>query len=145
MKEEFLFSNTLSATIIVAEIKALVDSFFEANVLSLHNFKHIRTDGAPAMIGVKSRFVTLVKNQLTHVTSSHCSLHRYTLASKTLPLYLVKVIDVAIKVINFIRLRAKKSPALSTFGQRNGSATCGTFVFYQSPLAEANASLGCIN
>ena len=29
----------------------------------------------------------------------------------------------------------KKSPALTTFGQRNGSATCGTFVVYQSTLA----------
>ena len=29
----------------------------------------------------------------------------------------------------------KKSAALPTFGQRNWSATCGTFVLYQSPLA----------
>ena len=28
----------------------------------------------------------------------------------------------------------KKSLALPTFGQRNGSATCRTFVLYQSPL-----------
>ena len=28
-----------------------------------------------------------------------------------------------------------KSPALPTFGQRNGSATCGTFVLYQILLA----------
>ena len=28
----------------------------------------------------------------------------------------------------------KKSPALPTCGQRNGSATCETFVLYQSPL-----------
>ena len=129
MKGEFLFSNTLSATIIVAEIKALVDSFFEANVLSLHNFKHIRTDGAPAMIGVKSRFVTLVKNQLTHVTSSHCSLHRYTLASKTLPLYLVKVIDVAIKVINFIRLRAKNHRLFQLLAKEMGAQHVGLLYF----------------
>ena len=59
------------------------------------------------MIGVKSGFVTRVKNEWPHVTSSHCSLHRYTLASKTLPLHLMEVMDVAIKVINFICLRAK--------------------------------------
>ena len=29
----------------------------------------------------------------------------------------------------------KKSPALPNFDQRNGSATCGTFVLYQSPFA----------
>ena len=32
-------------------------------------------------------------------------------------------------------LENKKSPALPTFGQRDGSATCGTFVLYPSPLA----------
>ena len=59
------------------------------------------------MMGVKSGFVTLVKNEWPHVTSSHCSLHRYTLASKTLPLYLMEVMDVAAKVINFIRSSSK--------------------------------------
>ena len=34
MKEEFLFSDTLSVTTTAADVKALVDSFFEANELS---------------------------------------------------------------------------------------------------------------
>ena len=74
MKEEFLFDNTLSATTTAADVKVLVDSFFEANKISSQNFKHICTDGAPAMIGVKSGFVTLVKNKWPHGTFSHCSL-----------------------------------------------------------------------
>ena len=41
------------------------------------------------------------------MTSSYCSLHQYTLASKTLPLHLMEVMDVAVEVINFIRSRAK--------------------------------------
>ena len=32
------------------------------------------------------------------MTSSHCSLHRYTLVSKTLPLHLVEVVDVAVNL-----------------------------------------------
>ena len=70
MKEEFLFSNTLSATSTAADVKALVDSFFEASELSWQNFKHVCTDGAPGMIGIKSGFATL-KNKWPHVTSSH--------------------------------------------------------------------------
>ena len=58
MKEEFLFSNTLSATTTTADVKALLDSFFGANDLSWQNFKHMCTDGAPAMLGVKSRCVS---------------------------------------------------------------------------------------
>ena len=49
MKEDFLFSNALSASTTAADAKALVDYFFEANELSWENFKHICTDGAPAM------------------------------------------------------------------------------------------------
>ena len=107
MKKEFLFSNTLSATTTAADVKALVDSFFEANELSWQNFKHACTDSALVVIGVKSGFVTLVKNKWPHVTSSRYSLRRCTLASKTLLLHLMEVMDVAVKVINFIRSRAK--------------------------------------
>ena len=94
-------------TTTAVDIKAIVDSFFEANDLSWLNFKHICTDGAPAMRGAKAGFVALVKKDWPHITSSHCSLHRYALATKTLPKVLMKVMNIAIKVINFIRGRAK--------------------------------------
>ena len=83
MKEEFLFCNTLSTTATAIDIKAVVECFFKANGLSWLNFKHICTVGAPAMVGAKGGFVTLVKNEWPHVMSSHCSLHRHTLATKT--------------------------------------------------------------
>ena len=114
LKKELLFSNTLSATTTATDVKALVDSFFEANKLSWQNFKRICNNCAPAMIGVISGFVTLVKNEWPHVTSSHCSLHRYILASKALPLHLMEVMDVAVKMINFIRSR-KKITGFSNF------------------------------
>ena len=63
MKEEFLFSYTVSATATAADVRTLVDSFFETNKVSWQNFKHICTNRAPAMIGVKSGFVTLMKNE----------------------------------------------------------------------------------
>ena len=58
------------------------------------------------MIGIKSRFVTLVKNKWPHVTW-RCSLHRYTLASKILTLHLLEFINVAVKMISFSRSNAK--------------------------------------
>jgi len=125
MKEEFLFSNTLSATATAADVKALVDSFSEANDLSWKNFKHICIDGAPAMIGVKSDFVTLVKNEWPQVTSSHCSLHRYVHGSKTLPLRLMEIMYVAVKVINFIRSRAKNHPLFQLLAKEMGAQHVG--------------------
>ena len=44
----------------------------------------ICTDGAPAMMGVRSGFTALVKQKAPHVIM-HCVLHRYALAAKTLP------------------------------------------------------------
>ena len=129
MKEEFLFSNTLSAITTVGSIKVLVNSFFEANELSWQNFKRICTNGAPAMIGVKSGFFTLIKKEWLPVRTSHCLLYRYTLASKTLPLQLMEVMGVAVKVINFIRLRAKKSPDLPAIGKEIGAQHMG-LLFY---------------
>ena len=124
MKEEFLFSNTLSATTTAANVKALVGSLSEANELSWQNFKHICTDGAPAMISIRSQFVTLVKNEWPHVTSSHCSLHRYIL-----PLYLMEVMDVAVKVIKFIRLRAKNHRLSQLLAKKLGTQHVG-LLFY---------------
>ena len=84
IKEEFLFSNTLLGRKIAADVKALLNPIFEANELSWQNFKHICTDNTSAMIGVKLRVVTVVKNEWPRVMSSHCLLYRHTLASKTL-------------------------------------------------------------
>ena len=131
--KEFLFSNTLSTTTSAANVKALVDSFFEVNKLSWQNFKHICTDGCPsndwrlirvcrtgeerlAWCDVLSLFTTPIHSTFKDSTFDgsygRCSqsnhLHSY---------------------------EGKKSPALPTFGQRNESATCGTFVVYQSLLA----------
>ena len=58
MKEEFKFCNTLSTTATAIDIKAVVECFFKANGLSWLNFKHICTDGAPAMIDAKGGWMT---------------------------------------------------------------------------------------
>ena len=94
--------------------KLLWTVFFEAKELSWQNFQHICNE-------VLQRWFA------SNEGLSHCSLHRCTLALKTLPLYLMEVIDVAVKAINFIRLWAKYH-RLPIFGQRNGSATYGTFL-----------------
>lgn len=129
MKEEFLFCNTLSTTTTAVDVKDVVDSFFKANGLSWQNFKHICTDGAPAMVGVRGGFVTLVKKEWPHVTSSHCSLHRYALASKTLPPSLMEVMDVAVKVINCIRSRAKNHRLFQVLAKEMGAQHVGLLLY----------------
>ena len=143
-----MFCNALSDTTTAADIKAIGESFFKANKLSWQNFKHICTDGAPAMIGVRRGFVTLVKNEWPHVTSSHCSLHRYALASKTLHPRLMEVMDVAVKVINFICSRAKNHRLFQLLAEEVGAQHvdfCFVLVQKSAGCREANAFIGSMN
>ena len=105
--------------------------FFAANELSWQNFKHICTDDAPEVIGVKSGLVTLMKNKWPYVTSSHCSLHRYILAfvAKNLPLHLIEVMADAVKVINFICSRAKNHLLFHFLAKEIGTQYVG-LLFY---------------
>ena len=58
------------------------------------------------MLGNKSGFAALVKNEAPNVTVTHCMLHRHALPEKTLPLTLKEVLSDCVKVVNFIRSRA---------------------------------------
>ena len=64
------------------------------------------TDGAPAMLGSKSGFRALVQRKVPNVTFTHCFIHREALASKTLPCGLQEVLNVTIKVVNFVKSSA---------------------------------------
>ena len=66
----------------------------------------ICSDGAPAMMGVRSGFTALVKQKAPHVITTHCVLHRYALAVKTLPENLKMVLQKVFEAVNFIRVRA---------------------------------------
>ena len=91
------------------------------------------TNGSPAMVSVRGGFVTLVKNKWPQMTSSHCSVHRYALASKTLPPRSLEVMDITVSD-QLHSCEGQKSSALQTPGKRNGSGTCGTSAPHQSPL-----------
>ena len=64
------------------------------------------TDGAPAMLGNKSGFSALVKQEISYLQVTLCFLHYYALESKTLPLKSKKVLDISVKTLNWIRCRA---------------------------------------
>ena len=64
------------------------------------------TDGAPAMLGSKSGFWALVQSKATGVIFTHCFIHREALAFKTLPHGLHDVLNVIIKIVNFVKSRS---------------------------------------
>ena len=66
----------------------------------------ICTNGVPAIIGHRSGFIALMKQDARHIVSNHCTIHKYALACKALPLELKSVLDSVVKAVNFIGDRA---------------------------------------
>ena len=109
LKEEFLFCSDLETTTKSGDILAKIESFFISGGLQWEKLIGVCTDGAPAMLGSKSGFQKKVKDFAPNVRGVHCLIHRYALATKTMPEPLLKVLDSVIKIVNFI-----KSGALNT-------------------------------
>ncbi|XP_068233477.1 protein FAM200C-like [Palaemon carinicauda] len=61
------------------------------------------------MAGCKSGFKAFVKNAAPHVSFTHCMLHRYALAMKTLPPGHQEVLTDVVKIVNHIRGSATAS------------------------------------
>ena len=73
------------------------------------------------MLGKKSGFTSLVKKVNPNVVSSYCILHQHALASKTLPSCLKSVLEIVVKVVNFIRARALNHRVFKTMCQEINS------------------------
>jgi hypothetical protein len=61
------------------------------------------TDGAPAMLGIKSGFTTLVKTIAPQSIGIYCFLHLHALAARTLPQSFNSVMNDIIAMVNFIK------------------------------------------
>ena len=68
----------------------------------------ICTDGAPVMLGRNSNFGALVKADASHITVTHCLLHRHALATKTFPPKLNKVLKTVVECVHCLRNSAMK-------------------------------------
>ena len=106
IKKEILFCHPMESCTTAEAIFHDTSNFFQENQLSWESLVGVCTDGAPAMRGLRSGFVTKVKEKNPSVMSTHCILHREALASRTLPAEMMDVLNVAIKVVNFIKAGA---------------------------------------
>ena len=61
------------------------------------------SDGAPALLGSRSAFISLVKHKNPNVLGTHCFIHREALASKIMPSSLCANLAIVIKVVNYIK------------------------------------------
>ena len=78
----------------------------------------VYTDGAPSNAGMQIWFANESQRKISKVRGVHCMIDRYTLACKTLPNFLKKVLDSVVKIVNFIKKSATAS-RIQTVLQRN--------------------------
>uniref|UniRef100_K7FBH7 DUF4371 domain-containing protein n=1 Tax=Pelodiscus sinensis TaxID=13735 RepID=K7FBH7_PELSI len=106
-KDEFLF-KTLATTTKAQDVMEIVNNFFDVHDLDWVNLMGVTTDDAPAMLGSRSGFQTLVKRV-------HCFIHREALASKILPDQLNAIFKGLVKVVNHIKSSALNTRLLKRF------------------------------
>ena len=103
IKNEFLFCTSLKTTTKSEDVMEKISTFFDTEGLEWNKLCGICTNGAPAMLGSRSGFQTKVKAKSPQAKSFHCIIHRYALACKTLPISLKEVLNLVIKLINFVK------------------------------------------
>ncbi|XP_025420883.1 zinc finger BED domain-containing protein 5-like [Sipha flava] len=106
LKEEYLFSESLSTTTRGEDVFRTVKNFIDENELQWSKLIGVCTDGAPAMLGIHSGFQTLMKEVAPFALFTHCIIHRYALAMKTLPPDLMDTFTHVVKIVNYIRSSA---------------------------------------
>ena len=106
IKDEFLFCNALETTTKPDDVMEKVSTYFQDGDLQWENVCGVCTDGAPVMLGSKSGFQSGVKKLAPQANGIHCMIHRYALASKTLPASLQEVLESVIKIVNYVKTQA---------------------------------------
>ena len=121
VKVQYLFSEPLSTTCRGEDVFKIVKDFFEKHALDWKQLVGICTDGAPFMIGCRSGFKGLVTSVAPHVSFTHCVIHRFALAMKTLPSGLQEVLQDVVKIVNHISANATTSRLFAAFCEEVGS------------------------
>ena len=109
VKEEMLFCHPMETSTTATDIFQAVSNFFQENQLSWDSLVGVCTDGALAMLGLRSGFIKRVKEKVPSAIGTHCILHREALAYRTLPAEMRDVMNLVIKIVNFIKAGALNS------------------------------------
>lgn len=105
VKEEFLLCENLTTTTRGKDVFNVVNGFMEKHGLDWNRVHQVSVDGCPAMMGGNIGFRGFVQRANANTSVDHCIIHRYSLASKTLPDSLKTVFNQAVEVVNYIKAK----------------------------------------
>ena len=103
IREELLFSESLTADTKASTIFKTVEKVFKDKQIPMSNVIACATDGAPAMIGRHHGFIQHMKTASPGILAIHCIIHRQHLVAKHLSAELHESLQVFIKAVNKIK------------------------------------------
>ena len=110
INEDLLFCQQMNTRTTGMDIFQKVDTFYTNVGLQWKDCVAICTDGAAAMTGHTAGFQGRVKSASdAPIIFTHCMIHREALVAKKLFPELNKIVQDAVKIINFIKSRALNS------------------------------------
>ena len=110
LKEEYFFSVSLPTNTTSSEVfKTVSDYIVNKCALDFKFCVGVCTDGAAAMIGRHSGVVTQIKAFAPECKSTHCFLHRESLATKKMSSELNSVLSEVVKIVNYVKANALNS------------------------------------
>jgi hypothetical protein len=104
-KKELMFCRPLKERNTGEDIFNLTNAYFAEHEIDWSRCIGICTDEATSMTGKHAGFEARTKEVATNVSWTHCCIHRQALASKRMPHGLNEVLDNAVKIVNFMKLR----------------------------------------
>ena len=132
IKEEFLLCENLTTTTKGEDVFNTVNHFLQSNGMDWHRVQQVSVDGAPAMMGGQRGFKGFVKRENPSIQVDHCAVHRYSLASKTLPASLKAVFDDVVRIVNFIKSKDLNSRIFKQFCNEMGQ--CYEVLLYHTEV-----------
>ncbi|XP_037699832.1 SCAN domain-containing protein 3 isoform X2 [Choloepus didactylus] len=114
IKEEFFFSASLPTNTTSSELYEAVKNYI-VNKCGLE-FKFcvgVCSDGAASMIGKHSEVITQIKELAPECKTTHCFIHRESLAMKKISAELNSVLTDIVKIVNYVKANALNSRLFS--------------------------------
>ncbi|XP_071771056.1 zinc finger BED domain-containing protein 5-like [Centroberyx gerrardi] len=119
MAEEFLFSKYLETDTKGQTIFNALYTYLQEKSIPITNILACATDGTPSMVGRYRGFTALLKEQVPHILTVHCVLHRHNLVAKSKSPPLHESLNVAVKAINKIKAHALNDRLFRQLCQEN--------------------------
>jgi len=146
IKEEYLFSESLSTTTSGEDVFRTVKNFVDENELQWSKLIGVCTDGAPAMLGIHSGFQTLMKEFASFALFNHCIIHRYALEMKTLSPDLMDTFTRIVKLLTTSEAVRQIQEFLRTYvmnWEENSTSCCSTQRYFG--YREARCCTECLS